>query len=262
MSKLLLAIIILGMPLTKSCSKEQLEEKGFQVNEISVDENGEKVTGLNIDTLNFETRPRNVLLTNSPSHRLTPIYKLNFQKKTNIPFTGSNAFYYNYWAEDDLEGANWNGNFMPGFSAMYGYNLINISHFNVETKMANPFFEKPVLIKTLYYPAFSNDTLNSLPVHRNFYMISVYDEDTNKDGFINSQDLRHFYHFNIEGAEIKALIPSNYSVMNSEYDAALDYMYIFAKLDENKNGQMEEVEAVHIFWIDLNDPSQTGILYQ
>lgn len=49
--------------------------------------------------------------------------------------------------------------------------------------------------------------------------------------------------------------------MSSEYDPANDYMYIFAKLDENGNGQMETNEKMHIFWIDLKNPENTGIQY-
>ncbi len=59
-------------------------------------------------------------------------------------------------------------------------------------------------------------------------MVSVYDDDSNKDGFINVKDLRKFYYFDIEGKNKKNLIPANYSVMSSEYDSANDFMYVFA----------------------------------
>ena len=150
---------------------------------------------------------------------------------------------------------------MPGFEAIYGFNFINVSHYNNKTKKENKLFDKPVLIKTLYYPTFSNDTLNYKPVHRKYYMVSVYDEDSNKDGFINTKDLRMLYHFDIEGNNKKNLIPKNYSVLSSEYDSANDLMYVFAKADKNENGQMELNEPTDIFWIDLNNPENTGKQY-
>lgn len=255
----LIAILLLGSLLT-SCSDHSLEKKGFQVSEIVEDEEGKKVVGLQIDSLKLETRPRNVLLTKSEAHRLTPIYKVNYNKKTGKPFTGSNRYHVNW--SDHEDGNNWNGNFMPGFEAVYGYNFVNVSHFNLQTKTSNELFDKPVLIRTLYYPAFSRDTLNNQPVIRNYYMVSVYDEDTNKDGFINVSDLRRFYLFDIEGKLQKELIPKNYSVMSSEYDRANDLMYVFAKFDSNKNGQMDEGEATNIFWIDLKNPDQGGVIYE
>ena len=256
----LLTLIVTAITLV-NCSNSGIEKKGFQVSEIVEDESGKKIFGLNIDSLQLETRPRNVLLTKNPQHRITPIYKVNYDKKTKQSFTGSNSYHTN-WGYDYSDGNNWNNNFMPGFEAIYGYNFINISHFNNLTKTENIFFDNPVLIKTLYYPAFSKDTLNYLPIHRKYYMVSVYDEDSNKDGFITVKDLRRFYLFDIEGENKKALIPKNYSVMNSEYDPANDYMYIFAKKDKNNNGQMEENEPISIFWIDLKNPENNGIQYQ
>jgi hypothetical protein len=254
-----LIILFLAISIT-SCSNSKVEKKGFQVSEISEDDSGQKIVGLNIDSLKLETRPRNVLLTNSSAHRLTPIYKVNYDKKTKKPFTGSNA-YHKDWNDKYSIGNNWNNNFMPGFEAIYGFNFINVSHYNNKTKKENKLFNKPVLIKTLYYPTFSNDTLNYKPVHRKYYMVSVYDEDSNKDGFINTKDLRMLYHFDIEGNNKKNLIPKNYSVLSSEYDSANDLMYVFAKADKNENGQMELNEPTDIFWIDLNNPENTGKQY-
>ncbi len=151
---------------------------------------------------------------------------------------------------------------MPGFEAAYGYNLVNVSHFNHQTKTAKNFFEESVLIRTLYYPAFSKDTLNGTPISRDYYMTSVYDEDTNKDGYINMKDLRKFYHFDINVENKTMLIPEDYAVMSSQYDSVNDFMYIFARLDENNNGQIEYEEATHIFWIDLKNPKNRGLQYK
>ncbi len=258
MNRILIGIIF-GF-LLASCDDNSLEKKGFQLREIAEDDKGKKIVGLPIDSLSFETRPRNVLLTFNKAHRLTPIYKVNYDKKRKQPFAGSNAYHTN-WVDEYDEGNNWNYNFMPGFKALYGYNLINISHYNNETATENKFFQRPVLIKTLYYPSFSKDTLNYEPVKRDFYMVSVYDEDTNNDGFINVQDLRRFYLFDIEGKLKKELIPKDYAVMSSEYDSANDFMYVFARKDSNNNGQMETYEPINIFWIDLKNPENVGRQY-
>ncbi len=252
-------VIIFILLVTIGCFENKIEKKGFQVSEITEDEDGEKVVGLQIDSLKLETRPRNVLLTFNVAHRLTPIYKVNCNKSKKDCFTGSNNYHTGYYSNED--GNNWHNNFMPGFEAVYGYNFVNISHYNNQTKVENKLFDKPVLIKTLYYPTFSKDTLNYKAVKRNYYMVSVYDEDSNKDGFINVKDLRRFYLFDINGKRKKALIPKEYSVMSSEYDSANDFMYIFARKDINKNGQMESDEPIDIFWIDLKNPENVGRQY-
>lgn len=247
--------------LMTSCSNGKLEEKGFQVSPTPDNSESDQTDGLNSDSLKIETRPSNVLLTGVPNVRLTTIYKVNLNKKDNSTFIGSNSFHYRYEETEENKGNNWNNNLMPGFEAVYGYNLVNISHYDIKENKQKTFFEKPVLIRTLYYPTFSKDTLNYKPVNRDYFIISVYNDDTNKDGFINIKDLRRLYLYNINGDRQKVLIPENYSVFKSEYDSDNDFMFVFSQLDSNNNGRQDEGEPIHIFWIDLKDPSKTGRQY-
>jgi hypothetical protein len=247
--------------LLTSCSNGKLEEKGFQVSSASDNSENEQADGLNRDSLKIDTRPSSVLLTGVSNIRLTTIYKVNMNKKDKSTFIGSNNFHYRYEETEGNKGNNWNNNLMPGLEAVYGYNMVNISHYDINQNKQKTFFEKLVLIRTLYYPTFSKDTLNSKPVNREYFIVSVYNDDTNKDGFINLKDLRRLYLFDINGDRQKALVPENYSVFKSEYDSDNDFMYVFAKLDSNNNGQQDEGEPIHIFWIDLQDPNKTGRQY-
>lgn len=247
--------------LVTGCTNGKLEEKGFRVGPASENAENSQANGLNSDSLKFDTRPGSVLLTGVPNVRLTTIYKVNVNKKDNSTFIGSNSFHYNYEESEENTGNNWNNHILPGFGAVYGYNMVNISHYDIKQNKQKSFFEKPVLVRTLYYPAFSKDTLNNKPVNREYFMVSVYNDDTNKDGFVNLKDLRRLYLFNINGEMQNALIPENYAVFKSEYDPGNDFLYVYAQLDSNNNGQQEEGEQIHIFWIDLKDPGKTGQQY-
>ncbi len=257
-------IYIIGLTLLISCTPKRKFQKGFQVN--TSDENSElsKIDGLDKDSLKFETRPGGVLLTGIPNVRLTSIFKVNYKKDKKTTFIGSNNFItkeeiYEY----NPNNANiWNNHVLPGFDAVYGYNFVNISHYDIKENKQKLFFEKPVLIKTFYFPSFTKDTLNNKPVNRNYYIVSLYNDDTNKDGFINANDLRRIYLFNINGEKQKLLVPENYSVFKSEYDSENDLMYLFAQLDANENGSREELEPIHVFWVDLKDPNRTGQQYK
>ncbi|MDH5610088.1 MAG: hypothetical protein OEY56_11480 [Cyclobacteriaceae bacterium] len=258
--KNIITLVIIG-GLLQACSGHKPESKGFQVREVSEDEKGQKVVGLPIDSLEFDTRPGKVLLTKKAEHRLIPVYKIKYDPHTGKPFSGT-TYYHVQWENDPQPGNNWNHNFMPGLAAVYGYNLVNVSHFDHTKKSRNEFFERPVLINTLYFPAFSNDTLHYRPVMRDYYMVSVYDEDSNQDGFLNRKDLRRLYLFDLDGNRIRPLVPTDYSVMSSEYDPDNDYMYVFARKDQNGNGQMEQEEQIHVFWIDLKNPQNSGVQYE
>lgn len=257
-NKITLIIFIL-FSLIISCSKSKLEEKGFQVSTENDDNNPSN--GFKKDSLRFETQPSSVLLTGISNVRLTTVYKVNLNKEDKTTFIGSNTFHYVYSESEDKSVTQWNHHIIPGFEAVYGYNMVNVSHFDITLNKQKSFFEKPVLIKTLYFPSFLQDTLNKSLINRNYFMVSTYNEDTNKDGFINPKDLRRIFLFNLSGERQKALVPENYSVLKSEYDPGNDFMYLFAKLDKNNNGKHEQSEPTHVFWVDLKDPNKTGRLY-
>ncbi|MEO0777638.1 MAG: hypothetical protein AAF146_13815, partial [Bacteroidota bacterium] len=61
---------------------------------------------------------------------------------------------------------------------------------------------------------------------------------------------------------IDTLLPPHYSAYRSEYDPTNDRMLVFARLDENQDGQTVYEEATHIRWIDLKDPRRSGWQYR
>lgn len=243
-------------------NSEKFKDKGFQIEENESELNqSNSNNAIKKDSLNFKTKSVGVLLTGNPNIRISPLYKVNYSEKEKKFFTGSNDFYYGYNDDDPKDGNNWNS-IIPGFEALFGYNLVNIFHFNHSENSGKKLFNKPVLIKTCYYPSFKVDTLNFKPIVRNFYMISAYDEDTNKDKYINIKDLRRFYLFDINGENLGEIVPKNYSVIGAMYDSGNDYLYIDAKLDSNKDGKISENEPVSIFYLDLKNPANRGLFYK
>ena len=253
---LILTLVIIAI----GCSKNKLDEKGFQVGSIYKDNDGNPEYGIYKDSL-FKSKPSSVLLTGQPNIRITTVYKVNFNEDEKTTFIGSNSFRYRFDESEINPKNNWNSHLLPGFEIVCGYNMVNISHYDLSAGKQKNFFEKPVLIWNVYYPSFEVDTLNFKPVSRNYFLVSMYKDDSNKDGFINLKDLRRLYLFDINGVKQNSLIPENYSVLKSEYDSANDFLYVFAQFDNNANGSREEGEPTHIFWIDLKDPSRTGQMY-
>jgi hypothetical protein len=223
-------------------------------------DNSESFDGIACDSSEIIFQPGHVLITGVKNVRLTPVFRAMKNKRSNGVFTGTVNQHYSYDEESSL-GDNFNNNLLPGFTTVFGYNLINVSLFDFTKELATTLFKKPVLINNFYYPSDTKDTLRHKPISRDFFMVSVYDKDTNKDGFIDSKDLRHFYLFNLQGAMMNSLIPNNYNVQKSEYDPANDVMYIFAQLDRKSAGQTNESDPTHVFWVNLADPLQNGRLF-
>lgn len=243
------------MVILFGCDESKLAEKGFPVS-MSEQDNQPIQEGMS-DTLKIETRSSEVLLTGIPHIRISSNFMVNTIQKTGEKFIGNNGFHYSYYEESYKTGNQWNNHLMPGFEALYGYNLVNMEHFDIQQNKSIKFFEKPVIIKTFYYPAFSKDTLNHKPITRNYFLVSAYDSDTNKDGILNLKDLRKLYFFDINGVSKTQLIPDTYSVYKSHYDSANDFIYIYAKEDKNGNGSIDKEEPSTTFYIDLNNPTKS-----
>jgi hypothetical protein len=195
-------------------------------------------------------------LTGLDNQRLVSIYK---SKPVATPTENMDNSRFSY--DHDESGSEFTEHFMPGIDILFGYNLLNIVHYDINTEKVHFLFNHPVLVKTLYYPSFIPDSVNKQAVVRNYYLISVYDEDTNKDTLINKKDLRRFYHFDESGMQRTQIIPPDYSVIRSQYDPRNDLMYIFARHDENSNGTQEKSEPMHIFWFSLKTPGKAKLLY-
>lgn len=206
-------------------------------------------------------RPNKVLLTAFSSHRLVTLYKEKLSGNGENAYVDGNYYYNSHPEEFNVNGNSWHYHYLPGLEAVYGYNMFNIAHYDIDKKEKQLFFENSVIINTLYYPSFIQDTLNGKPIERNYYLVTVYDEDTNKDSTINTNDLRRLYCFNLDATERTPLIPSNYSVLSSEYDPQNDLMYLYAKYDENANGMRDTDEPIHVFSLNLKSPKLADRLY-
>lgn len=255
-----LATLVLSS-FTQSCSNKKDKQADEQIiasdsdnSSTSTDSIMNSVSG-NLTMKQISTYPSEVILTGLNNHRLVSVYKT--RKKNNSQENIISRFSYdsNESSDESYE------HFMPGIDILFGYNLLNIEHYGMKTEKGNFLFGHPVLIKTLYYPSFTPDSMDKKPINRSYYLISVYDEDTNKDTLINKKDLRRFYHFDSTGVNKLQIIPKDYSVIRSQYDSRNDVMYIFARHDENKNGAQDDTEPIHIFWFSLKSPDKAKLLY-
>jgi len=260
----LLSLFVLVLLAAQGCSTRKREAKEEQIRiespaDAKPDSNLVNSIKGNMALGQIPTTPQEVLLTGLDEHRLVTIYKN--RRAVAKKYTGDDDdFYgkrsYDYDYESDRE-----EHYMPGLDLLYGYNLLNIAHYDLKTEQLNLLFDQPVLIKSLYYPSFIQDSLYKKPITRNYYLVSVYDADTNLDTLINRKDLRRFYYFDAGAAEKIQLLPADYSAVRSQYDPKNDVMYIFARQDADHDGTAKSKEPLHIFWVSLKTPRVAKRLY-
>lgn len=261
-SGLIFTLLLLVVLQACSSRKNEVKEEQLRLPRTSADSLaadtilGNTLRG-NLALSEIVTSPNSVILTGLDEHRLVTLYMV----KPNIPKSSESSDYTygsRYYNDGDSDHEE---HFMPGLDLLYGYNLVNVAHYNLKTEALNFLFSQPVLVKSLYYPSFVQDSLNEKPITRNYYLASVYDTDTNLDTLINRKDLRRFFYFNADCTEKIALLPQDYSAIRSQYDPKNDVMYIFAKQDANHDGTAARKEPFHIFWVDLKKPQVAKRLY-
>lgn len=258
LSFLLCVALPLALVLT-NCSRDTIKKE--QISVAREDDTDATDTVLlnsvqGSQTNQIDTKPSRMVLTGMPEHCLIPVYKKSVGTNTTDPYSGYRSSYYY-----DASGGENSPLFMPGIDLLQGYNLLNIAHYDLKEEKLNYLFEHPVLVRSLYYPSFVQDSIDGEPVNRNYYLVSAYDADTNGDTLINKLDLRRFYYFNAAGRDKLQLVPPDYSTVRSQYDPRNDIMYIFARHDADKNGTADAEEPIHIFWIRLKQPAVAKRMY-
>jgi hypothetical protein len=236
-----------------ACSEKRAKDEEIRVTQAQIDTDTTDINSIegNVSFDQILSQPSRVVLTGLPQHRLITVYKTKEDAEREV----QRSYYENDSEDERYE------HFMPGIDLIFGYNLLNIAHYDLASEKLNYLFDHPVLVKSLYYPSFEQDSIDDKPINRDYYLVSAYDEDTYVDTLLNRLDLRHMYYFNAQGAEKLQLIPADYSVERSQYDWQNDLMYIFARHDANKNGNADKKEPLHIFWIDLKKPAKAKRLY-
>lgn len=259
-----LQFILLSISLLclAGCSTRKGEVNDEQI-KLDIEETSQADTVLtntikgNLSLSQIASKPHTVVLTGLVEHRLVTVYRNQFVPKSEYDYSFSKRGYDDTYSYPRA----YEEHFMPGIDLIYGYNLLNIAHYDFKTEKLNFLFDQPVVIKSLYYPSFVQDSLSKKPINRDYFLVSVYDADTNLDTLISRSDLRRLYYFNATCSERIQLLPEEYSAERSEYDPKNDVMYVFARMDTNKNGKTEKKEPLHIFWFSLKKPDKAKRLY-
>jgi hypothetical protein len=262
LSMRLLLVVCLMLSLF-SCDEFKKETKTPEDDVVEVDgeistqlENNMVVPDTTFDTLDFY--PKEIITTGNPPHRLISIYRSQKMAESVREKFSFSSDYSSYGTDHfaDIE-----ERYMPGIDLLHGFNLVNLADYDLKSKQLNYLFDHPVIIRSVYYPSFTPDTLNKIPLHRDYYIVTVYNQDTNGDTLISTSDLRRIYLFQPGGVARVPVIPNNYSVIRSQYDSLTDSFFIFARLDANRNGQPEVEEPIHIFSMNLTNPSVADPVY-
>ncbi|MBC8884532.1 hypothetical protein H9X57_17635 [Flavobacterium piscinae] len=139
--------------------------------------------------------------------------------------------------------------------AVSNYNRFEITGFlqniyiqHIDSVNSKPLTDKTLVIQTATY-------LNTLAQKskKEVLVYSISDMDTNKDGKLDSNDIRSLYISDISGEKFTKITPDYQELIDWNLMEVQNRLYVRTIQDSNKNGDFDKDDAVFYYFIDLMD---------
>ena len=126
-----------------------------------------------------------------------------------------------------------------------GY-LQNLKFQKVDSDSIRPLTDKPALILTAtYLKTVADKTQNQIMVY------TLADSDTNKDGKIDTSDIKTLYLSNISGEHFTKVSEDFQELVDWNLIESRNRLYFRTIEDTNQNGQFDKNDVLHYNYIDL-----------
>ncbi|MFV5686258.1 hypothetical protein ACM55I_12520 [Flavobacterium sp. GB2R13] len=144
----------------------------------------------------------------------------------------------------------------------YGENEItgflqNIKFQKIGSDSIKALTDEPVLIQTAtYLKSVADKTKNQIMVY------TMVDMDTNKDGKLDTSDIKALYLSEISGDKLTKLSDSYQELIDWNLIESTNRLYFRTVEDTNKNGQFDKMDVVHYNYVDLSNKQWKIVSYK
>ncbi len=124
--------------------------------------------------------------------------------------------------------------------------LQNLKFQHVDSTEIRPLTDKAVVIQTASY-------LNTIfeKTKKQLMVYSIIDLDTNKDGNLDSDDIKSLYISEISGKKFTKLSTDFQELIDWNLIESKNRLYFRTIEDTNKNGQFDKDDVIHYNYVDL-----------
>ncbi|SHG06907.1 hypothetical protein SAMN05444372_102141 [Flavobacterium micromati] len=135
--------------------------------------------------------------------------------------------------------------------------LQNIKFQKIDSDSIKKLTEKPVLIQTAtYLKKVAERTNNQIMVY------TMFDIDTNKDGKLDTSDIKALYLSKISGEKFTKISIDFQELIDWKLIESKNRLYYRTVEDTNKNGQFDKKDVVNYYYIDLSKKEWEAISYE
>jgi hypothetical protein len=127
-----------------------------------------------------------------------------------------------------------------------GY-LQNLKFQKIDSDSITALTDKPALILTATYLKSVSDKIN-----KQIMVYTMVDIDTNKDGKLDTSDIKALYLSKISGEKLTKISSDFQEIIDWNLIESKNRLYFRTVEDTNKNGQFDKKDVVHYNYIDLS----------
>lgn len=134
-----------------------------------------------------------------------------------------------------------------GENEITGY-LQNLKFQKIDSDSIHALTDKPALILTATYLQSVSER-----VKKQIMVYTMYDVDTNRDGKLDTSDIKSLYLSDISGAHFTKISPDFQELIDWSLIESKSRLYFRTVEDTNKNGQFDKNDVVHYNYVNLSN---------
>lgn len=135
--------------------------------------------------------------------------------------------------------------------------LQNLKFQRMDSDSIKVLTDKPVLIQTAtYLKSVADKTQNQVMAY------TMVDMDTNKDGKLDTSDIKALYLSEISGDKLTKISASYQELIDWKLIESKNRLYFRTVEDTNKNGEFDKMDVVHYSYVDLSNKEWKIISYE
>ena len=135
--------------------------------------------------------------------------------------------------------------------------LQNLKFQKIDSDSIKKLTDKPVLIQTAtYLKSVADKTNNQIMVY------TMVDMDTNKDGKVDTSDIKALYLSEISGEKFTKISYDFQELIDWKLIGSKNRLYYRTIEDTNKNGKFEKKDVINYYYIDLSKKEWKIIAYE
>ena len=150
---------------------------------------------------------------------------------------------------------------ISGSYQMYKYNFYsldfencnNIIFYNKQSEETHLLLQKPAIISQFYFPYYDKEYKGK---RYWFILLGIREDDTNADGYINSDDAEKVYVADLSGANMIQINPDNTQLVDWYIDSATKSILLKVRYDSNNDQKFNYTDEVDILKTTIDNLAQ------